>query len=150
MGMDVLGVEPLSEEGEYFRANIFSWGPIVSVLYKTCEDVLTEEDFKGIQFNMGHEICKGKATTISNRLAVFLEHNTEGVDLGSVDDEIDGSSSDITMNITKVVSQMFDEVSKLGEGVKVELGNQGKYTVQDQHLAEFATFCRQSGGFQVW
>lgn len=38
MGMDVYGKKPISEEGEYFRANIWSWHPI----WDYCHDLMPE------------------------------------------------------------------------------------------------------------
>jgi len=35
MGMDVYGIKPTSEEGEYFRRNVWGWHP----LWEMCEDL---------------------------------------------------------------------------------------------------------------
>jgi hypothetical protein len=32
MGMDVVGRNPRTEAGEYFRANVWSWGPIHNLI----------------------------------------------------------------------------------------------------------------------
>ncbi len=142
MGTDVFGVEPLTKEGEYFRANIFSWGPIVALLSNTCSKILSEEDFKGIQFNMGYEITADKSVAIANRLAVYLEHHTEGV-------QLDEGGNLYTDTILEKLNQTLDELED-SENTVVYVGNGGKNLVKDEHLSEFADFCRQSGGFQVW
>jgi hypothetical protein len=144
MGMDILGVEPLSKDGEYFRASIWSWVPITHILRTICPRVLSEEDFEGISFNMGYEISSHKSVAVANKLAVYLEQHTEGLEL----DEIvvdDSRINDILSNLTDHIPEL-----PLGEEATIHLGNEGRYSVDDQHLAEFANFCRQSGGFQVW
>ncbi len=48
MGMDVYGRNPSSEEGEYFRASVWTWGPIYSFICEQCGDLLSDEELNGI------------------------------------------------------------------------------------------------------
>ena len=43
MGMDVVGRNPSTEAGKYFRANVWSWRPIHNLIVQLCSDLLDEE-----------------------------------------------------------------------------------------------------------
>ena len=136
MGMDCYGVKPNPPAGEYFRASIWSWPPIVSVLESTCSDILTDKDFTGIRCNDGYKIGKSRSVKIANRLAVYLEHSTSGKAI----------SPDEAGPLAAVMVSLLEEIS--GRGLDVQPPTP-KFCVEDEHLAEFAAFCRESGGFQV-
>jgi len=84
MGMDVYGRNPSSEEGEYFRANIWSWRPIHMLIVELCSDLLNEEMLHSLGFNDGagpesQEIC----TEMANRFDHWLEHHVDGAAMES-------------------------------------------------------------------
>lgn len=79
MGMDLLGVSPATEEGEYFRANVWSWRPLWELTLQYCVDLLDEQDVEGGYCNDGYEITDTKAKKIAHRLHVGLTDG--GVDL---------------------------------------------------------------------
>src|SRR4051812_45074191 len=71
MGMDVYGKKPTSEDGRYFRANVWSWRPI----HQLCEIVL-KRDFPSWAFNDGdgletQEECNQLADGLERYLAQF-------------------------------------------------------------------------------
>ena len=39
MGMDLHGNNPITEEGEYFRNNIWSWGPLADYIKQVAPDL---------------------------------------------------------------------------------------------------------------
>lgn len=66
MGMDVFGREPSAKCGEYFRASIWGWGPLHSLMAGHCGDLLGEELMKAMSFNEGagpdeQELCSAMA-----------------------------------------------------------------------------------------
>lgn len=71
MGMDVFGKAPTSDEGEYFRNNVWWWHP----LWSYCEDIASDLIPKG---NLGHSNdgwgldAKG-AIALADRLTKALE-----------------------------------------------------------------------------
>ena len=38
MGMDVIGLKPTSKEGEYFRNNVWWWGPLADYCMEVAPD----------------------------------------------------------------------------------------------------------------
>ena len=53
MGMDVYGKDPSSECGQYFRANIWSWRPILDQIVATCRDLVDDELLEAMAYNDG-------------------------------------------------------------------------------------------------
>jgi hypothetical protein len=51
--MDVVGRNPSAEAGKYFRANVWSWGPIHHLIGQLCSDLLGEEMLVGMGYNNG-------------------------------------------------------------------------------------------------
>ncbi len=68
MGMDVYGIKPLNEGGEYFRHNVWAWRPLWTLITYTCENILSEEDIKMGHYNSGHIISNEKALKIADTL----------------------------------------------------------------------------------
>ena len=136
MGMDVSGRNPDSEAGEYFRANIWSWRPILDLIHQLCSDLLDEETLIAMGYNGGAgpddaATCKEMA----NRFERWMEHNAEGHGL-----EIDGirMKPDGTLLTGDRLAETPEEETL------------SPYGVQDDHLKEWIEFLRHCGGFEVW
>lgn len=68
MGMDVYGKKPTKKQGEYFRANIWSWRPI----HALCETVLKRE-LPGWEFNNGEGFdAQPECTELADALEKYL------------------------------------------------------------------------------
>jgi len=126
MGFDLCGVNAKSEAGEYFRANVWAWRPIHSLIAQA--NVLDDDDLTAIGFNDGHLITEDKAKAIADALEKMLD---------DLPDEIIVPSS----------LRVDDSGRFLGEG---EEGGKTPYSIGKEDLREFITFCRESGGFEVW
>src|SRR5947209_5860046 len=84
MGMDVFGRKPTSEAGEYFRANVWGWGPIHALMVELCSDLLGEGLLDQLAYNNGAGPADpDTCTEIANRFGRWLEHHTEGHRLDS-------------------------------------------------------------------
>ena len=135
MGMDVYGRNPDSEAGEYFRANVWSWRPIHSLVIELCSDLLDKDTIEGMGYNSGHgpdnqEVC----TQMANRFDQWMEHNVDGLQL------------DLGMYV--------DEENRLSTA-ETELQNpdaelRPAHEVEDEHIKEWIDFLRHCGGFEVW
>lgn len=137
MGMDVSGRNPCSPEGEYFRANVWSWAPIRALIEDLCSDLVSEEVLRSMAFNSGagpkdQETC----TEMANRFEQWMEHHTEGFVL-----ECEGS-----MRMTPEGRLVSPE--ELAENPDMETVS--PYEVGDSHLKEWVAFLRSCGGFEVW
>ena len=137
MGMDVYGVNPLNETGEYFRASCWSWRPIHNAICN-CEGeaILGSEAIEGIGFNQGDgATTSDQCEKLANRLEQYIE-NIEG-DVYSPE-EFNDSSCQVNSNGVFVSSDY--------KGV-----TRSPYYTDKGHLKEFVTFLRNCGeGFEVW
>ena len=134
MGMDVYGRKPRSAEGEYFRANIWSWRPIHELIERA--NVLPPEMVEGMAFNDGY----GPNNKQALLLAAQMETMLDGMDdehTFMLSDEIDGP---VAAMLSQFKEQGIDIISPRGPVYQAEVS----------HVREFITFCRASGGFEVW
>jgi hypothetical protein len=71
MGMDVYGSSPTSTEGEYFRANVWYWRPLWSMV----EDLYCDlaEKAPNAHFNDGDGLNAKDSLDLSNRILQDLE-----------------------------------------------------------------------------
>jgi hypothetical protein len=69
MGMDVCGRNPISEEGNYFWANIFTWDYILTVMHAANIDVPHEWSFNEGQGPVTQDEC----SIIADKVEQFLE-----------------------------------------------------------------------------
>ena len=79
MGMDVYGRKPSSPDGEYFRANVWSWHPIRALIIELCSDLLDEKTLEKLAFNDGAGPRSQKTCTeMAQRFEQWMEHHAEG------------------------------------------------------------------------
>lgn len=120
MGMDVYGYN-----GNYFRANIWSWRAICSVLTTSgfdVPDLWHTNDGAGLTTSEG---CQKRADLLENFLGGW-----------------DGN--EFTME-TKTI-----RVDKTGRFVDPDTPDSlSPYSVTREHLEEFLTFLRECGGFEI-
>ena len=137
MGMDVFG-----RNGNYFRANIWTWPAIMSLVAQT--EVLPQELVNKMQFNDGVGPNARQARQLADALEALVEDKPDDLRYCST-----GSNSP-AFGVAQVVRDLIfsaedeteipnDQKEEYCEGSCVEMG----------HLREFIRFCRQSGGFSV-
>jgi hypothetical protein len=133
--MDVYGRKPRSSAGEYFRANVWSWHPIHTLIIELCPDLLSEKMLHKLAFNDGAGPRNQKTcTAMANRFEAWMEHHTEGHRLES------------DLRVTR--EGRFVPESELAENPDLETVS--PYRVSDELLKEWIEFLRYCGGFQVW
>lgn len=133
MGMDVYGRDPKSEDGEYFRANIWSWRPIHELIEKA--NVLPQRMVEEMAFNDG----AGPDAEQALLLAYQIGHMIDGMDDENtfvLTSEVDGPVAELLKNLNE---QGIDIISPRGP----------VYEADVVHVREFVQFCRESGGFKV-
>jgi len=134
MGMDVYGKAPKSDEGEYFRANIWSWRPIHELIEKS--NVLSPEMVADMSYNDGAGPDEEQALL----LAASLENMIDGMD----DDNTFMLSSEVDGPVAAMLASFKEQ------GIEVVSPRGPVYAVDVWHVREFIEFCRASGGFEVW
>ena len=153
MGFDISGHNPQSETGSYFRNNCW-WGrPLWEFVGKTCDDVITEDDFNSGTFNDGHLIDKDKCKVIVERLTELLDNG----DVKKYQDERQKILDELPMEecyICKGSGVRDDENVKgecngcSGTGEKENFAKH--YPFNEENVKEFRDFVRDSGGFEIF
>lgn len=125
MGMDVSGRNPSKEEGEYFRASVWSWRP----LHALCETVMHQE-YPDWGYNDGKGFAtQAECTELADRLDAYIKaFPTENIALES-DMRVDADGKFLPKN---------------------NLEGESPYSIRPEHLQKFITFLRSCGGFEIW
>ena len=153
MGFDISGHNPQSETGAYFRNNCWWWRPLWEFVGKTCDDVITEDDFNSGTFNDGHLIDKDKCEVIVERLTELLDNG----DVKKYQDERKKILDELPMEecyICKGSGVRDDKVVKgecngcSGTGEKESFAK--NYPFDVDNVKEFRDFVKDSGGFEIW
>jgi len=153
---DAQDEDRLNNPGQYFRSNVWYWRPIWKFVCEVCNDVLTEEDYKGGHTNSGYIISKTKAAIIASRL-YSLNQNGE---IKAYEEAYDKSLKRMELEECNICdgSGKRKKPPKIGAG-KIECnGCNGKgkrkqwnthYPFSVKFTMEFAKFCDESGGFEI-
>jgi hypothetical protein len=122
--MDVYGKNPTSEDGKYFRANVWSWRPI----HRLCQIVL-KKDLPGWAFNDGDGFeSQAECTDLADRIEAYLRQFPK---------EAISIESDIRVD---------RDGRFLSPGEK---GGETPYVAEREHVEEFVAFLRSYGGFEI-
>lgn len=151
MGMDLLGHEPITTHGEYFRASIWRWPTLWKFVCDSCGDILTEEDQKSGNYNGGHFIAKPKAMQIGKKLWSMLRSG-----------EVAAYAESTPPVLGKIAALHLEEqghgqfascrgtiIMLPGAEPVLQLREAKPDTLDPQVVAEFADFCLESGGFRI-
>lgn len=155
MGMDVYGVKPISENGKYFRANLWSWRPI----YFLC-DYLNEKhnlgfDLSRFGYNDGAGLNSKDSKILAKKMEQYFENHPylkEDEDrlylcLGSWTDLdgrfIDLRGRDLLKQYSKGTILYNSVVTKSGKIV------QSSHSTSLGHFKEFISFLNSCGGFKI-
>lgn len=170
MGMDVVGKNPSTTTGEYFRNNIWAWRPLwnycVEVAPEICENVRGDEnggdgldaaDAEQLAQLLLEEILCGRAARYKKnydaRLAKLPRPECSYCDAtGTRTDEVG-----VRMGMP---NKKLDDSSQIlfgrTHGWCNSCGGEGRvdhfemsYPFTVENVQEFAEFCRESGGFEI-
>ena len=122
MGFDLNGVDPISKKGEYFRANVWWWRPLWKFVCVNCDDILNEKDIEEGSWNNMFEIIDKKANKIADRI-YDLDKKGE---------------------IKKYEKEYKKEIDNLEDGAF-----ERNYSFERDFVMQFASFCEESGGFNI-
>lgn len=133
MGMDVYGRD-MAES--YFRANVWSWRPILDLMRELCSDFLSKELLHNMAMNNGvGPVDQETCDKIADRLEEWLKEHHDG-------------HSVVLNNLAIDESGRF--VNPRDPGDKPVGKLRSPYFVSDDHLKEFVEFLRICQGFEVW
>jgi len=157
MGMDVSGIAPSSEAGEYFRANCWSWRPIHALIWianaRHANTIVSEEAMKAMHYNDGAGL---QDQASCDNLAAALEEILEDPvnSLAPYPDIIYANPREVEAFFTFPLDEDGSGVDETGRFVSAKevpvetLRN--PYSTHISHVREFISFLRDSGGFSVW
>ena len=113
--------------GVYFRNNVWWWRPLWDFVCTSCSDILNDKDIAAGNYNDGKTISKNKAKKIANRLFDLI-------DTGIVDTYKENHDKQL-------------EKMKASEDKDVKFF--ANYPFDKENVKRFATFCKESGGFEI-
>ena len=143
--------------GVYFRNNVWWWRPLWQFVCERFDDILTEQDMERGCYNDGHEITVDKAMDIGVELTAMLEsgriqeysdrHKAELDALEQLECDIcDGTGNRQEPPKTGAGDVSCNGCS--GTGLKDDWAK--SYPFDVENVREFAKFCLESGGFEIW
>ena len=174
MGMDVIGINPAAEAGEYFRNNVWYWRPLWNYVIDVARDIVNDDVANGCHYNGGSglnaeqavaladrlddEIASGRTATYETayraRLAALPRSDCEycdgtGVRTDEVGVDLGMPTKALPVEIAAIVGREHGYCNGCsGEG-RVDHPETG-YPFDVRNVATFSEFARLSGGFEVW
>jgi len=109
--------------GVYFRNHVWSWRPLWHFVVRTCDNILTDKDIGSGTYNDGHRICKTKANRIASRLFKLIR-------MGNV--------------------KAYESAYRKHQQSLSEDDWDRSYPFSEDNVRQFANFCLNSGGFEIW
>jgi hypothetical protein len=155
MGMDVYGRKPIKKSGEYFRNNVWYWHP----LWNYCElshpeiagkvkdghsnsgDGLNAEDALKLGLLLLQDIENGSAQKYDESYKAYLD----SLDKETCDNCLGTGIAKYNIELSQPLERechLCDGAGKRDPWVK-------NYPFDIDNLKEFATFCINSGGFNI-
>ena len=144
--------------GVYFRNNVWWWRPLWHFVTATCDNILTEKDIERGSWNDGHKISKTKAGKIAKRLHSMIEdgkvkeyENGYKKELASLE-QVDCDICDATGSRKKPPESGagdYQECNGCSGTGKVDDWAKS-YPFDEDNVRQFANFCANSGGFEIW
>ena len=134
--MDVYGRNPSQESGSYFRASIWSWRPIHSLISALCPDELDPELINAMAVNEGQGVeDQETCNAMAEKFEKWLENNS-------------CSAHSVPSPFLRVTDDGRLLSAEDAAGLNVE--THSPYSVSREHLTDWVQFLRHCGGFEVW
>lgn len=159
MGMDVVGVSPVSQVGEYFRANIWYWRPMWLYIEKSFPDLAAKVESPYTNEGYGLDVCN------SVLLGQKINSHVDG-GLARRHEEIFNSAiADLPLTNCQLCYGTGERVwpahitqdwilhhngcnGCLGTGLQRDCLS--SYTFSAELLEKFSHFLIDCGGFEIW
>lgn len=159
--------------GVYFRASVWSWRPIWAMVQELCDDILSKEEIKQGSYNDGFLINAMKAELIGQRLISQKDYLKEFCEKQKTEFAL---KREFNEKLSESATKYLEIMSKLNPELDIQipldlkkiknsrafqiwqmLGSQFEgiqygetaYSLDYEHIMQFAEFCTQSGGFRI-
>ena len=133
MGMDIYGECPRAPTGEYFRASIWSWPPILTLVVEANERFALGVDLFGFDCNSGYGLGSQEEC---DRLAKALE---------TILAETDFPVFTLDVELRPAEAATLGALQASGWEIETPA-----YSTDREHVEEFVAFLRECGGFRIW
>ena len=151
MGMDVSGKDPVSETGSYFRNNCWWWRPLWQYCHRVAPELIDEETWTSGSYNDGAGLEADAAAKLGVKLLALIEEGSTKQwenDYLKYLDSLPDENCRVCNNNNRGHSKKKECRSCDGKGIR---NNWAKsYPFDVENVREFAKFCIDSGGFEIW
>ena len=137
MGMDVIGMQPRSVEGQYFRRTIWAWGPLWNTVSEIAPQITSKVTCG--HSNDGDGLNDHDSRTLAQAIDQALAD-------GSADTAIT-KALDMKLQLQTLVKEAMGQVAQ-NENVEVQTPVADS-PVNRQDLEEFSYFLKTCGGFMI-
>ncbi len=138
--MDVIGMNPTSKAGEYYRANEAGWHPLANFILDYAPD--EAKPCKKWHTNDGRGLNAKQATRLADKLDALIADGTAADALSAKDPPIKNEKDDYSKAHQRRNMRSWGMVPG-GPGSRYE-------GLRLEEIREFSRFARASGGFQIW
>lgn len=151
MGFDISGLKASSKRGEYFRNNVWWWRPLAD--YVLDNVALPAEETENWGTNDGQEVSEESAIKIADTLDELIKSGKTAEYAKKYKAELDSMPLQ-ECTFCKGTGKRNDEHVKgecnacSGEGKVKPFSTNYPFNVEN--VQDFADFCRDSGGFQIY
>lgn len=150
MGFDVYALKPKTnnENHLYFRANVWYWRPLWSLVEDLCGDQMTQSQQEAGHYNDGITIDNNMSILIGNQLKEALDNGT----FKKFKEEHENHKNNIPKDDCKRCLQHSTIINpSCGncEGSGKTDNIMTAYHYDEELTQEFAEFCLNSGGFEI-
>lgn len=172
MGMDVIGVKPKNEKGEYFRNNVWWWRPLAGFIRDTYPDIAEKCD--GWDYNGGDGLDEENSTELARLIREDLANGkvaewesqynewraeqprencshceATGIRRDKVGRENGMPDKELSPEVKILTGREFGWCNGC-DGVGTTENWNAQYPFSKENVEEFAEFLEACGGFQIW
>ena len=155
----------LENPGVYFRNNVWWWRPLWHYVCIACHGILSGKDIANGQFNGGHRISKTKSLRIAAKLRARIksgdvvdyydrhqkEYNEAKEHNKKIQILIDTLHERVKEQYGDIVPREYPEPHKTDwDNLQAQKKWEASYPFDISNVKEFAEFCEQSGGFEIY
>lgn len=172
MGMDLYGKNPATENGNYFRNNVWWWRLLYTYCVEKHSDLLGDEPDRG-HYNDGYEIGKvnaaklgvallqdlddGTVTEYKNSYNAYVSelprlrcHLCEGTGIRTDSVGVEQLMHEKELDaLTASYTHRTHGWCNVCEGLGSTSPFEAKYRFDEDNVRNFANFCISSGGFEI-
>ena len=143
MGMDVYGQCPTEQSGEYFRNNIWWWGPLVDYIQLVAPNETRPCEYWGT--NDGDGLDEEQSLALADKLQAELDSGRcERYTISR------GTCGVATTDDQDIMGSAQAAITLLAGEDEAESVKETTWPFSVENVREFTRFLRHCGGFEIW